>query len=126
MATQPAIVRLSRVKLGKVPVARPVSPLLTAKQANRNTNLITKTLPPFLHQPAEFQPVQPGSIREVVMHGLFDQRLRLLSSRELAEMHDEVDRFVYRKLPDPAQDEFFGVMVEVPSWKGEWSIVLKS
>jgi hypothetical protein len=86
------MVRLSRVKLGKVPVARPVSALLTAKQVNRNTSPITRLCCSSFHQATKFQSVQPGPICKVVVHGLFDPRLRLLSRRKLAEMHNEDDR----------------------------------
>ena len=71
-----------------------------------------QTLPAFIHQPSEFQPVQPGPVGEVVVHGLFDQWLRLLFRRQLAEMHNEDDRGVYRKLPDPAQDELLVAKTE--------------
>jgi hypothetical protein len=54
----------------------------------------------------------------MVMHGLLDKRLRLWAGRKLAEIHDEDDRVFYRKLPYPAQDELFRVMVEIPLAEG--------
>jgi len=52
MATQPAMVRLSRVKLGKAPVDRLASALLTAKQPNRNTSPIARLCwPSFSSRP---------------------------------------------------------------------------